>query len=196
MAYGRIAVERPRRYVAVGTTNEDDFLEDATGSRRFWVVRVGTIDLEGLRRDVAQLWAEAKVLWKSGEKWWLDVTEEARNDIQNLDFMSDDPWANLLYPKLGLEGDGFMSTEGVLKLVGMPLIDCDLRTNMRVARVMKQLRFNRGRVMIDGHQRRGYVRGNYKTALDANGYKELVDTSNLIVMERGKTIIKRDENVI
>ncbi len=58
-AYARHVTDRPRRFVLVGTTNKDRYLHDETGNRRFLPVKVGKIDLDRLRADRAQLWAEA-----------------------------------------------------------------------------------------------------------------------------------------
>ena len=59
LAYGRLTHEAPRHFIVVGTTNDERYLIDNTGNRRFWPVRVGDIDLEALARDRDQLWAEA-----------------------------------------------------------------------------------------------------------------------------------------
>lgn len=49
----------PRQFVIVGTTTEIDYLSDAPGNRRFHPVRITRFDLERLRSDRDQLWAEA-----------------------------------------------------------------------------------------------------------------------------------------
>lgn len=73
--YGRVSELFKRRCVFVGTTNADDYLSDPSGLRRYWPIRCGTIDIEGLRNDRDQLYAEAVVAYKAGERWWLAEDE-------------------------------------------------------------------------------------------------------------------------
>jgi predicted P-loop ATPase len=75
-SYGRKAINVPRQCIFIGTTNEDEFLTDATGNRRFLPVTVmGQIDLEALARDRDQLWAEAVHLYNAGELWYDNSSE-------------------------------------------------------------------------------------------------------------------------
>lgn len=69
--YGRNNIERPRQGVLIGTTNSDDYLRDSTGNRRFWPVRCRTVDIEWLKLNREQLWAEAAVREAAGATIWL-----------------------------------------------------------------------------------------------------------------------------
>lgn len=73
--YGRRAVDVPRQCVFAGTSNAATPFSDETGSRRFWPVRCGDIDIEGIARDRDQLWAEAYDRYKVHPVWWLDTSE-------------------------------------------------------------------------------------------------------------------------
>lgn len=96
--YGAHLVTRPRQSVLAGTINPSDAasLKDDTGNVRFWPVECTTIDLDALRRDRDQLWAEAVHRFRAGEKWWSDdaATIEAAREAQaaHSETPEDLPW--------------------------------------------------------------------------------------------------------
>jgi predicted P-loop ATPase len=102
--YGRYVIDVPRQCVFAGSVNPDTYLRDETGNRRFWPVRCGTIDLDALRRDRDQLWAEAVVRYREGAVWWLQdpaliaMAEEA----QEMRLQSD-AWDGLIEHWLAFE---------------------------------------------------------------------------------------------
>lgn len=81
--YGRTMLRRPRYFVLAGSINPEDddgYLTDSTGNRRYWPVKCGKIDLEALERDAPQLWAEAIVRYRAKERTWLS-SEELRYSV-------------------------------------------------------------------------------------------------------------------
>lgn len=75
LPYAAQASSFPRVSLLVGTTNKDNFLQDETGNRRFKVVRVRKALVERVREERDQLWAEAVVLFKAGQRWHFTDAE-------------------------------------------------------------------------------------------------------------------------
>lgn len=70
--YGRNSEDHPRQTVFGCTTEKADWSKEST-ARRFWPVRVdGPIDTDGLRAAKDQLWCEALLAYRAGERWHLD----------------------------------------------------------------------------------------------------------------------------
>ena len=88
-SYGKTVESHPRQCVIIATVNgERGYLRDITGNRRFWIIKVHqTKQKKAWNFDDAfrnQFWSEAKEIWMSGEKLYLegDVLEEAEKAQQ------------------------------------------------------------------------------------------------------------------
>ena len=68
----RVEVVEPRQCLFIGSTNDDDWIRDPTGGRRFWPVKVGAVDLAWLSQNRQQLFAQAVAAYRQGEPWWPD----------------------------------------------------------------------------------------------------------------------------
>ena len=79
-AYGYETCSYPRRTCFVFSLNDIEFMQDATGDRRYWPISTirERVDLEGLRRDRDQILAEALARLKAGEQHWPTWEEEER----------------------------------------------------------------------------------------------------------------------
>jgi predicted P-loop ATPase len=70
--YGRKERREPRQGLFIGTTNDDEYIRDDTGGRRFWPVRVVKVDLEWLSEHRDQLFAEAVSDFHHNKPHWPD----------------------------------------------------------------------------------------------------------------------------
>jgi hypothetical protein len=135
----------PRSNVIVGSTNEDQFLNDPTGSRRFWCIRVGgRIDIDALERDRDQLWAEAASYFRAGEAWWLTTEAEAALRAASDEFRVVDPWeaavARWLEERSPIDLQRPVTTQRLLvDVLGMRLPDIGQREANRIAAIMKRM---------------------------------------------------------
>jgi predicted P-loop ATPase len=160
-AYGRSRVDLPRRGIMIGTTNADSYLKSQTGNRRFWPVKTGVIDLEGLRRDRDQVWAEAAAVEASGASLELPRDLWARARETQDERLEHDPWMDELEDLRGdVEGDEErVFTRDVFKKLGRAEGKATARDDMRLVSVMRKLGWRGPKMIrIDKAQRRGYVR--------------------------------------
>jgi hypothetical protein len=79
--YGHREVYQPRQCLFIGTTNEQVYLTDPTGGRRFWPVATSDIDLDLLAGMRDRLFAEALARFRRGEAWWPNHDFEAAHIV-------------------------------------------------------------------------------------------------------------------
>lgn len=159
LAYGRLPLERPRHFIAVGTTNSDQYLKDATGNRRFWPVKVRNFDLERLVADRDQLWAEAAQREAQGAPIRLEPRLWPHAAVEQDQRRIEDPWESVVAEVLG-DIKGKLPTTEVWPIVGKE--DVSKRTSadmQRLGEVMKRLGFTRRQLRQDGQRTYFYVRG-------------------------------------
>jgi putative DNA primase/helicase len=79
LPYASRSKDFKRKCVFVGTYNPSGnnmYLRDDTGNRRFWPVEcVGSINIDYVKQNRAQLWAEALERYKQGEKYFISDPE-------------------------------------------------------------------------------------------------------------------------
>lgn len=149
MAYAHMPLERARHFVIIGTTNAAEYLSDSTGARRFWPVAVKKFDVEAIRRDRDQLWAEACVRETAGEsirlpeRLWPAAShhQEQRREV--------DPWEETLRTFLftiapAADDKRRVATNALWEALAIPVERRDRRGGNRLSECMQKLGFKRG----------------------------------------------------
>jgi putative DNA primase/helicase len=144
-AYAHRVQTIPRCSVFCGTSNPSEVLSDPTGNVRFWPVKVcDEIDLETLRSDRDQLWAEATHRYKAGEKWWIEdkatrlLAAEAATE-----FVVRDEWVTVIeywldQPEARLKS-GVTTGEILTGALKLEIGKTERREANRVGNIMRQL---------------------------------------------------------
>jgi len=155
LPYGKKIESFPRQCIFIGTTNNDDYLKDTTGNRRFWPVRVGACDMEALRRDRDQLLAEATFAYEMGEPLYLEDEEmRALATLEQEDRVAYDPMTDKLSDFFLREQKENPDTWKEFRLVDLfepfgPLatFSQNMYEQKRAAVALKKLGFNKHQVM-------------------------------------------------
>lgn len=174
LSYERDAKSYPRTNVFAGTTNEEEqaYIADITGARRFWPVRAGEVqpvNIPLLQSVRDQLWAEAVAAYESGEDWYKVPGDLAAEEqlARQMTVETSEPWfakirqslaspesfANEVYSMvpihnhLGPIGESKLRLGSVNMVLGVVLqIDTARQSHndvMRVARVLKAIGFKK-----------------------------------------------------
>jgi predicted P-loop ATPase len=162
-SYGRVSRSFRRESVFVGTTNENEYLRDATGGRRFLPIKVYSVDIPAITAMRDQLWAEAVAMFKQGFAWWQLPDDAAEQQEERF---SEDSWQNNIQrwlagrcmdsaypPRIAPAGDGrpvpWTTTGEVLSwALGIDVGKHGKPEQMRVAAIMRRLRWEHVRVTV------------------------------------------------
>jgi predicted P-loop ATPase len=95
--YGRTNIRHERTCALFATTNKIEFLKDPTGSRRYWVVKVGCkIDCSLVAKFRDIIWATALAAYERGDTWWLDDNDELAREESSEEFREPDAWEEII----------------------------------------------------------------------------------------------------
>jgi Virulence-associated protein E len=141
-SYGRYEREYPRQTVCGGTTNQDKYLQDDTGNRRFIPIRVrGSIDIAQLQQERDQLFAEAVALYKKRQSWWQYPVLETRI-AQEARYVGD-PWIEQVKDTLVRLSQGQppqpITAASVMNGMGVPVAQQNRSMSTRVGVALRKL---------------------------------------------------------
>jgi len=159
--YGRTAERRKRSSVFCGTVNEDTFLRDETGNRRYWVVPIDgsePLDRDGLKAARDGIWRAALAAWRAGELPMLSRAQEALSEIQNGQFIQAHPWLAMLQAAMETRPQQWQtpfSTAEALLMTGLRQRDhITRRDETEIGPLLRQLGFEKKQERQNGVQLR------------------------------------------
>ena len=168
-AYGRHQERRLRRCVLAGSTNERFFLNDPTGSRRFWPIEtVGRAADYWAEAHRDQLWAEAVAAFRvchsrgmiaggrhraGPGQYWLTDNEEAQLRHTNKAFEDEDPWTSLAVTWLGGDPQAFTTAEILIGAIEVESKNVGNRGyTKRMANILRSLGYRSKREYVDSRR--------------------------------------------
>lgn len=159
------ATNYPRRSIFFGTTNEDSFLADPTGSRRWLPFESGACDPDWIAANREQLFAEGAHLFRANGVMFADAERLAR-DV-HADFVNVDVWDELLGHWVDAPGVEFQPPsagpfrllDALLNGIGLSRERAtDKAAQMRAADSLKRLGFKRVQRRVEGRPQWFYVK--------------------------------------
>jgi hypothetical protein len=159
--YAREMEIHPRSCVIVGTTNDREFLTDTTGNRRYWTIETPyEIAIAKLAEWRDQIWAEAVAAYNDEEPWYLRPEEE--NDLAKVNdaFMRRDSWEQAVRGWLDADESRTRTTVDAVLLgaIDKKLNQWTHLDEIRVAKILRTLGYEKRRVMVEGERSYYYVR--------------------------------------
>ena len=124
--YETVQTEHPRRCCLWGSTNSSAFLNDPTGSRRYWITEVRfPCDTDAIQVNRDRLWAHTLREVLEGKPYYLDTSDplmiEAATRGSNATIT--DPWQEKLERMLAHYKPGhFLSTQNLFALIDIGAI--------------------------------------------------------------------------
>lgn len=148
--YGRHSITVKRHCVFCGTTNNKSFLNDYTGSRRFWPVEVGDINLDWIKENRDQIWAEAVHAYKAGSRWWLEEESATELEENSQRFQYRDPWEDHLREWLCRNQSEFTMKEVLGGALRLDPNQMNRGAEMRCSEILETFGYERRRKRLQG----------------------------------------------
>ena len=163
--YGHDSITKPATASFIGTINNSGgFLADPTGSRRFRVCTLKSIDWGyDAAIDVNQIWAQARELYLAGERWALGADDEQKMREINSRYDVDDPLQFDIFSAFNVDPaqtDQTTPTAQIidkLRTAGKIGTGNDMVISQRISNILVKIGCERTRARVNGQQVRVWV---------------------------------------
>ncbi len=140
--YKEFAITYPRRFIMIGTTNDDEFLPPDTEHRRWLPLETSQVNVAAIAQDRDQLWAEGAAHFIEGGITWtkLDaLAAPARGEAMNEDIWTADidKWCR------AQNADYIKMVDVLTGALGMDPRQLQRPHELRAGRIMRQLGYEK-----------------------------------------------------
>ena len=99
--YGSGMGRYPRKSILIGSVNEDSFLRDKTGARRYWIIEVDQmIDIDLVIEERDSIWKAAIQSYRKGRLPMLSDHQEQQSLLNNQLYENEDPFLEPIQRKI------------------------------------------------------------------------------------------------
>ena len=152
-----------RRFALGASANSSDFLREADGNRRFWIVNITQkIDIEALEAQREDILRAALILRANGEKIYLSDEEHGISNQRNMDYVNVpllEEIEQVFYESETIGGEPITSrpfrTFEIEHLLGRKFFYAKI-TSQNIGNALRFLGFTQKRLRIDGGGMRRY----------------------------------------
>lgn len=161
LAYAHLPTDAPRQSIMIGTTNEETYLKDMTGNRRFWPVRVTRVDTRAIMSDRDQLWAEASMREadKNPKDIRLDPALYASAEVEQDARALTDPWVDVVASALEPYESGKILCDDAWIIFNIPEGMRTQKDRARLGESFRLLGWTHVQLRLKGKPRWHYAKG-------------------------------------
>ena len=169
--YARYTEELPKISSFIASSNEQQFLHDPTGNRRFVPFEIKQIDIKTAQAiDINRVWAQAYHLYRQGYQYWLNKEEQAFLGKRNEEFEVQSNEFEILTsymrpPKEGETPDATLTNAEILEYLSNK-VQAKLSTK-RLGEALRKIKFPRTQ-KPRGHARAWVYKVIYADEADLN----------------------------
>lgn len=164
MFYDKKPSHLPRSFIIVATTNDDTFLEDETGARRFWPLQAGDDmsmkNVDAFKEVISLFYAEALYRYEQGEALFLEkkhIETEALG--QQRERYKTDAWEEQIAEYLENNDLTKITSKKIwCELFNEPIARLDRMQQRRIANVLKRLGWQARTIKHNKKAFQGYVK--------------------------------------
>ena len=136
------------------------------------------MDTDWTEHNRSQLWSEAVVAYKNGEKWYLENETQEKLNEQSSDFRQFDPWHEIIERYIRANGLNLSTTDLMEQGLKLEKYQMTRASEMRVGDIMRQLGFDRVRRRVFGDRKYIWIKPEKDNVIEMEKPKVVVDNED------------------